>query len=69
MSFTALNYKDIVIYKWNNLKEITSPIYNIDFLSWELIIYSRGINNSYEHYLSIFLGLKTGDNNSVYYLI
>lgn len=67
ISFTIINFKDIMTNKYKEKEDIYSPIYPIDFLSFNFLINPYGCGeNAKNKYLSVFIGLKEGNKGEVY---
>ena len=45
---------------------LNSPIFIINFLSWQLHVYPTGMQTGKDQYLSVFIGLRDGDENEDY---
>lgn len=52
--------------KLSNKYTIFSPNYKLNFLTWQFLIYPNGYGDLKGKYLSIFLGLKEGDKDTIY---
>ena len=70
---SVLNYNSFS-YELKNFKELlknkeemlNSPEFIINFLSWQLHVYPTGMQTGKDQYLSVFIGLRDGDENEEY---
>lgn len=62
-SYEIKNFKELVK---NKEEMINSPLYIINFLSWQLHVYPTGMQTVKDQYLSVFIGLRDGDENEEY---
>lgn len=65
-TFELKNYKEILKERSPSNEMITTPVYSINFLSWQLHIYPWGSSGGKNQFVSIFLGLREGDPNESY---
>ena len=67
ISFTIINCRDIIKNKYPEKEDIYSPIYSVDFLSFNFLINPYGYGeNAKNKYMSVFLGLKEGNKGEIY---
>ena len=65
-TYELRNYKEMVTKKEQKYEMITTPLYRVNFLSWELHIYPWGSRSVKDKYISVFIGLRDGKDNVEY---
>jgi hypothetical protein len=65
-TFEIKQYNDLIKQKLPKNEMINSPLFRINFLSWNLHVYPWGSSSVKDKYLSIFIGLREGEDNVEY---
>ena len=65
-TYELRNYKEMIMKKEPKHEMITSPLYRVNFLSWELHIYPWGSRSVKDKYISVFIGLREGEDDVEY---
>ena len=65
-TYELRNYKEMIMKKEHKYEMITSPLYRVNFLSWELHIYPWGSRSVKDKYISVFIGLRDGEDDVEY---
>ena len=65
-AYELRNYKEMITKKEPKHEMITSPLYRVNFLSWELHIYPWGSRSVRDKYISVFIGLREGEDKVEY---
>ena len=65
-TYELKNYNDVLTKREPSNEMLSTPLYIVNFLSWQLHVYPWGGSTGRDKFLSVYIGLIEGDENEEY---